>query len=442
MRILKIALPVVMVILLALSWISTAKDFTHSLKEYNDCIVSAETSIEDGLYDQAVEFYKESMKYKTDKSIYYKIKDVHEKHYNEEHTELVRNNYIKDMDEAANKYPKEATFWCSIANLYIEAQNYSSAYKSVKKGKKLGANSEELDALYNTLTYMTKVESKVYYGFSTALNGYISLFNGEYWKAIDEKGKQISEENVYSYIGTLNDNGTGMYVNDKETRLIDKKGIARARFSFKATETGCYDEKSGLIPVKINDKWQYVKDSGELDSNKYEFAGSFFSDKAAVYDGKKWFIINQNFETVSDKEFEDIKLDLYGNCVQGEIIIAKENGKYHLYDTNISQKNDFECDDIDICINNSPIAFKNNDKWGFIKPDGKIVIEPTYKSAKSFSENYAAISNGDGKWGYINDDNELVIKYEYKDAFYFSSGNKSFVSVTEDSYQVLRFLLQ
>ena len=63
MRILKIALPVVMVILLALSWISTAKDFTHSLKEYNDCIVSAETSIEDGLYDQAVEFYKESMKY-------------------------------------------------------------------------------------------------------------------------------------------------------------------------------------------------------------------------------------------------------------------------------------------------------------------------------------------------------------------------------------------
>ena len=128
--------------------------------------------------------------------------------------------------------------------------------------------------------------------------------------------------------------------------------------------------------------------------------------------------------------------------MQGEIIIAKENGKYHLYDTNISQKNDFECDDIDICINNSPIAFKNNDKWGFIKPDGKIVIEPTYKSAKSFSENYAAISNGDGKWGYINDDNELVIKYEYKDAFYFSSGNKSFVSVTEDSYQVLRFLLQ
>ena len=30
---------------------------------------------------------------------------------------------------------------------------------------------------------------------------------------------------------------------------------------------------------------------------------------SAVFDGKKWFVINQNFEKVSDKEFEDIKLD-------------------------------------------------------------------------------------------------------------------------------------
>jgi len=37
------------------------------------------------------------------------------------------------------------------------------------------------------------------------------------------------------------------------------------------------------------------------------------------------------------------------------------------------------------------IAFKNNNKWGFVNEEGKIVIEPQYDNAKSFSYGLAAV---------------------------------------------------
>ena len=56
---------------------------------------------------------------------------------------------------------------------------------------------------------------------------------------------------------------------------------------------------------------------------------------------------------------------------------------------------------------------KIGDKWGYIDKSGKIVIEPQFDDASSFSEGLAAVCLGDycplrGKWGYIDKSGEYV----------------------------------
>jgi len=56
-------------------------------------------------------------------------------------------------------------------------------------------------------------------------------------------------------------------------------------------------------------------------------------------------------------------------------------------------------------------------KVGFINKSGKVVIQPKYSDAKSFSEGLAAVevtqANGEKLWGFINDKGEFVIKPQY-----------------------------
>src|SRR5665647_1956968 len=125
----KILLPIVLIVILAFSWFVRLNGTIKNLTAYGECISAAEESKNDGLYEQAIEFYNDSLKYRNSKNTYVKIKDTYALFYEEEHTAFVRNHFIEDMEKATEKYPKSADLWISTANLYLDALNYSSAYK-------------------------------------------------------------------------------------------------------------------------------------------------------------------------------------------------------------------------------------------------------------------------------------------------------------------------
>ncbi len=72
---------------------------------------------------------------------------------------------------------------------------------------------------------------------------------------------------------------------------------------------------------------------------------------------------------------------------------------------------------------------KNGDKWGYINPKGKFVINPQFDGAWSFSEGLALMNIGGkpdrhkivgGKYGYINPKGEIVINPQFVHAGPFS----------------------
>jgi len=59
-------------------------------------------------------------------------------------------------------------------------------------------------------------------------------------------------------------------------------------------------------------------------------------------------------------------------------------------------------------------------KWGFMNPQGKIVIPPDYQEVRDFQDSFAAYREG-YLWGYINQSGMAIIKPKYLQAHSFSS---------------------
>lgn len=438
MKVSKVIIPVFLVVALGFGWFSLFSETLNLNSGYSNCMSEAERSVDDGLYEQAIEYYKKSLDYEVSETTYKKIKEAYDKLYKEESTQFVREKYISDMSAASSAFPQSAMFWEKQTQLYLDSLNYDKAYSTVKKAFNYGANSKKLNELYTNLLYMVKTDYKLYYDYKTALNGYISVFDGDSWTVLDETGTAITGK--YKFIGLINNDGIGLFTNDIDARILDAKEITRARFKINVEDAGYYSEKAGYLPVKVDGKWRYMNLKGDFLDGEYEIAGSFYNDKAVAYTGNEWFLVDTKGKKEKLNGIEDVKLDLYGCHNQQGIVIAKESGKYHFYDENFKRKNDFSADDIDICIDGKTVAFKKEGKWGFVGIDGKIVVEPKYSKAKSYSNRYAAVCNDEGLWGFLNDKYELCIDYSYKDAYYFNSKETCLVSITDNTVQLLHFM--
>lgn len=429
--------PVILLVMLGISWLACLNSGIGKYRTYRGHAKLAQKSVEMGLYEQAIEEYKEMLSFRKTDGTWENIKKAYELLYAENADPYIRNCYVSDMAQASEDYPQNAEYWKTQLDLYMEEENYSKAYAVAKKAVKVPVKDEEVQAVYKELLYMVKTDYELYIDYKTCLNGYISVCDGNKWKVLDEEGKALTGS--YDLVGLINDDGKGIYKDQTAAWLMDAKEIARERFALEITDAGYYSESLDVVPVQIDGGWKYLKGDGSFLPGEYEMAGSFYGKQAAVQKGDQWYLIDEKGQQISDRTFEDIKLDLYGCHQQGDTVLARENGSYHIYDKDLKQIGDFSCDDIDICIDGGLIAFQKNGKWGYVNTKGEIVVEPSYEKAKSFSHGMAAVQNEDMLWGFINKDYDLVIDPVYLDAGYFTSNETCMVSTTEKNYQMQRY---
>lgn len=438
MKSIKAILPVLMIGILLLGWMSLYSGVSSDNSKKRMYLEKAEDSIEAGLYEQAIECYREYLKYENSEEIHAKIRDTHELLYQESPTYFFRNMFLEDLAEAAMAYPKNESFWTRQIELYMEEGNYAKAYNVAKQARNYGAEGETLNRMYSTLLYMVKVEYKLYVDYKSALNGYISVNNGNNWTVLDDKGNSAASN--YQMIGIINEEGRGIYTNQVSTWLLDSGEVGRARFDIEIEDAGYYNEKLGIVPVKVNGVWRYLRVDGSFLPGEFEIAGSFYGEEAVACNDGKWVTVNPEGAQTPRNGIEDVKLDGYACHIQNDIILAKQNGKYRMLNLDWTPANSFEADNVDICVSPEGIAFEKNGKWGFVNINGEVVCEPQYAQAKSFANGYAAVCNEDGLWGYIKTSYDLVVDYQFADAFYFTSGETAMVTKTEGTYQLMHFM--
>ncbi len=200
---------------------------------------------------------------------------------------------------------------------------------------------------------------------------------------------------------------------------IDEEGkiIAECKYDF-ATDfvNGVSVLKEGKVITAINTKGETVK----------TFDSSF--DIVKYYDGEKGiarkegldYLIGKDGKIISKEGYSSLHYDplSWKNC-----ILAEKGNLYGFIDwqgnilTPIEYRNIFGSKDPSGIMN----AQKSNGLYGYIAPNGKIIIPAIYEDASDFTEGIAIVRNSQ-KAAFINTSGAQITDYIYDNAQNFSEG--------------------
>jgi hypothetical protein len=142
------------------------------------------------------------------------------------------------------------------------------------------------------------------------------------------------------------------------------------------------DFSEGLAAVKVEQDWGYINSSGKFALDPIFYAADSFSGGIAEVDD--WDSNDPFFITTSGNRSSidprELRLDGQSETHEGLAKIQEQG------------------------------------LWGFTDSDGKLVIEPRFRSVGDFSNGFARVSDVKGLWGYIDRTGNEVIPMRFEDA--------------------------
>ena len=431
-----VGITVLFIVLISLGWISlllTPKNkVENEIKAHMD---QAEDYVNRGLYQKAIEEYDAANQIRDDERIWELKLDAHNNLY-EWNPDDFYNGFLTASEEAAKKYPLNADFQTTLADLYLVKDDYVSAYKSLSKAIEAGNKEQKVLDYRFKVKYAFKLESPRYLDYHSSLNGSFSVCRkkGE-WYYLNASDLTNENNKTYAFTGPIGKDGLRLVSFEGRCFLMNSKSVIQGIEKFVPEASGIFAD--GLIPIKYEGKYHYYDILGDVqfDKESYDYAGSFSNGTAAVCKDNKWFIINKNGEAVDDNVYDDVVLFLDGTYTKNNVKIFKYSGKYHLI---VKDEERGEFDDVDILTDDGLIAVCVNGKWGYVDFEGEMKIEPKYLEAKSFSYGLAAVYNGTD-WGFINKNDELAIDYQFLDVDYFDSSRNCIIACYEEEQMTVPY---
>lgn len=377
--------------------------------EYERYIATAEANAENKVPYTACMNYRKAFQIKCEDEKIYKDYVKQSKLINDDFYKIALDKYVEFFPMSENAYEQ-------LCNYYYQSENYSTVISLALEAKEKGIANEKVYKQYLSCIYMYRTISS---GFEEAGSflGNVALVK------LDGKYGYLSSEGSYMiapiYDGGKPFLGTSTAVNDgKEWYMINNGGYKVARPSQKVDDLSFLS--NGKILVSVDGKYGYTDTSFTIGELKYDVATNFKNGVAAVKEGKTWSIIDTTGKKITDDVYEDVIIDEYNVCINNGVIFVKKDDKYHMINAQGQSISDMAFDDVCPFVGTEPAAVCVDKKWGFVDSKGKMVIEPQYEKAKSFSIGLAPVLV-DGVWGYINSSNDIRIENIFEDCRSFSS---------------------
>lgn len=172
-------------------------------------------------------------------------------------------------------------------------------------------------------------------------------------------------------------------------------------------------EKISLDFLAPEYKWGYINEEGKLAiEDKYDDLREFNEGLAACNLRGLWGYIDKAGNEVIPARFRTVKTFSEGIAIAQDL-----NNRFHLMDSKGQVIADsLELDDASKFLEGKSVI-NTGDLYGYMDKSGKIVIEPTYLTAKPFSAGLAMVQV-ENKYGLIDNDNNPVIPIEYEKIWY------------------------
>ncbi len=324
----------------------------------------------------------------------------------------------------------------------LEAQSYDSqkkvksAISVLKRAGKAAPLTDEMSALLLELKGRYEL---TYFTFS-AVFPWFSMPDGtqaatvadeEGLRVVDTAGKDVLTGN-WSFLGQCADDESLFPVKEGDACFfVDGKGARRL-----VPDKPCsalYSFSEGLAPAVCDGKAGFLDKAMKEQRFEYQETLPMTDGHALARKDGAWFLLDASLQEVTVCPFTAVKKDVYRNAqkcglIEGRLTNEQEpKALWGLFTADAIRLGDFSAEDIRMPEEkDAPLAFCREGKWGFVKTDGTVLLEPVYEDAKSFSKGLAAVRQ-DGKWGYIDKTGALIIPPTFEDAGPFSKAGTAFV---------------
>lgn len=409
------------VVMLLASWYSMIDKGTKLNKEYNIYITTAREKAKLQIKKDALQNYQKALEMKESLELRDEIAQFYQ--------DLGDNTgYIDWCQQIIDKYPYENIGYERTVKYYADRHDYYTCYTVISNAEKRKIQSDEIDKVKEENKFKYELTYVRYANVDTYTASYFPVQKEDgYWGYIDTYGN-VKVSNVYEKCSMFTSSGLApVYTQKGRWELIDADGNTK---SADADEKNIEDVRpvySDMIAVKYNGKYHYCDINFKEKFGEYDDASAFSCGVAAVKNGNKWSIIDENGNQVGNNTFDEIVMDDKTVAFRNDIAFARTGNKYILIDTKGNQVGNSSWDEVDAFNSDQPAAVRTGNKWGFINTKGETVVEPYYTNAKSFSNGFAAVQQLE-KWGYIDlEGKKICIECENDDAGDFSDGGSAFV---------------
>lgn len=426
----KRALPLILLALLVISWITTIQGLGKEQEEYLMHMERAAEYEAKQIYVDALTEYEAALSYTQNPyEIQLKIMDTY--------LALGKKADFADYGErllTEYHYPEEVIK--KLVDYQLERDNKEKAIELLTAALKVKPDNawctDKLTSLKGTYK-------------DTFLGGeFVGKFYGKYapfkdegmWGLIDTEGKKVTGQ-IYDEILPYSRDGRYAPVKlNSEWFFVDQNGYRKLVPDENVESLGIFGE--GYAAYQIGGSYGYLDEKMNIAAKpQWQEAGTFAKNLAPVKKDGKWALIDTNFQLVTDYIYEDIIRNAYGESTRFGVYMAKLNGTYHVYDLFGNQLGSAGFEDAKAFESEGPAAVKVGKHWGFVGMDGEMVIKPQYEDARSSSRQLAPVLSDD-LWGYIDMDNQIRIEPKFTYADTFTEDGKALVK--DRSWRLIRLV--
>lgn len=421
--------PIVMILLMVVSWYMLISEAMETEEEYNLNITEARKYAEKGITKYAIDYYTKALEIKDSTDIYVEVAEYYKKQGKQE-------EYLSWCIDFFDKYPKEPKAYDCLLQSYMECKDYESCYDILTTATKRNVSSDYIKEVTEKIKYVYTFDFNTYEDVSVYSNNFCAVCNKGVWGFVDRYGK-VRIACKYVDVGAFTKTNYASVVNaDGEAYFIDKTGskilVATDTYKNFGLLVG------GIIPAqKIDGKYVYVNQDLKELFGEYDYASTINNDIAAVLNGNKWSLIKANGDKVTEETYVDVKLDEKNIAYRNDRLFVSKNGScYIMIDGKGKQIGSLTFEDAKVFASTDSAAVKIDGKWRFISKDGKLVSDKKYDDARSYINDLAAVCI-DGKWGFVDRNENIVIDAQFNGTKDFNEKGSCFVN-TGDKWQLLK----
>lgn len=268
-------------------------------------------------------------------------------------------------------------------------------------------------------------------------SGYIVITEDNLYGIVDCNNQKVLDTK-YQDIKSLTDNGIYVVKENNNWELVQRNGEVTFSDGLKNVKDVLGLKNGNVIIQNTNNKVGVISNTGETilntvyDDIKFAFVDSYIIEQNGKYGIAKRndeIVLNPTYTTINYIQTADIieasedgiTSNLLNNNLETKLtgIVTEINtsrGYIKVRQDNENKYYNFrfeERSEKDINTSNTLFLDKQNDKYGYVDKDGKVVVDYQYDDATEQNEyGYAAVQK-DGKWGAINEKGEEIVNPQY-----------------------------